>query len=256
MTGVCRGFLATLAFCFALTLAPRVFAENVLVFAASSLKTALDEVAGLYEAKSGQEVTISYAASSALARQIQNGAPADLFISANPDWMDILEQEGSIDQKTRVDLLGNSLVLIGTAGQAPIELTPETDLLTQLGGGFLAMALVDAVPAGIYGKAALKNLELWESLQGRVAQTDNVRAALALVAVGAAPMGIVYHSDAVAENRVAVVAPIPTTAHPPIIYPAAVTSSGGRDAAAFLDFIQQKQSSDVFERQGFTLPGG
>ncbi len=240
-----------------LTLAPiRAGAGEVLVFAAASLKNALDEIAPIFEQQTGHEVTVSYAASSVLARQIQLGAPADLFISANVDWMDVLQDQKMIDADSRVDLLGNGLVLIGNADLDQIgRMQRDVDLSAILGSGHLAMALVDAVPAGIYGKAALQKLGLWEDVQTRIAQTDNVRAALALVAAGAAPLGIVYQSDAQVENRVQVVASFPPDLHPPIIYPAAVTASGTVEARAFLDHLQSDAAREVFTEQGFALPG-
>ncbi len=256
MTGVRRCWIAALAICATFAGPPGARAEGILVFAAASLKTALDDVAEMFEKQSGRDITISYAASSSLARQIQNGAPADLFISANTDWMDLLEDEGWIDASSRVDLLGNGLVLVGVGERAPVALTPEFDLLAGLDDGFLAMALIDAVPAGIYGKAALQNLGLWSDVQDQIAQADNVRAALALVAVGAAPLGIVYRSDAIAEDRVSVVGHFPQELHPPIIYPAALTQTGDPEALAFLSFLQEPPARAHFLRQGFTLPGG
>jgi molybdate transport system substrate-binding protein len=239
-----------------LTLAPiRAGAGEVLVFAAASLKNALDQIASVFEQQTGHEVTVSYAASSVLARQIQLGAPADLFISANVDWMDVLQDQELIDAGSRVDLLGNGLVLIGSTDQDQIgRMQPDVDLSARLGNGHLAMALVDAVPAGIYGKAALQNLGLWEDVQTRIAQTDNVRAALALVAAGAAPLGIVYQSDAQVEDRVQVVASFPPNLHPPIIYPAAITPSGTVEAQAFLEYLQSDSAWEVFTEQGFALP--
>ncbi|SDX09770.1 molybdate transport system substrate-binding protein [Ruegeria halocynthiae] len=249
-----RCLIAALAFC-ALFTAP-VRAEGVLVFAAASLKTALDEIAAGYEDTTRHEVTISYAASSVLARQIQAGAPADLIISANEDWMDVLQGEDLIEVASRVDLLGNGLVLIGAQDTEPTEIAVGLDLITRLNGGYLAMALVDAVPAGIYGKAALQNLGLWNDVEGQIAQTDNVRAALALVATGAAPLGIVYRSDAIAEDRVGVIGTIPEKFHPAIIYPAALTISSGPEALSFLTYLQGDEAQAEFLRQGFSLPEG
>ncbi|WP_348540287.1 molybdate ABC transporter substrate-binding protein [Ruegeria sp. R14_0] len=242
----------------AMVLAPlRAGAEGILVFAAASLKTALDEVATGYQQETGQDVTVSYAASSVLARQIQLGAPADLFISANVDWMNVLQDQGLVDPASRVDLLGNGLVLIGGAGQSDLgAMQPDVDLSSALNGGYLAMALVDAVPAGIYGKAALQSLGLWQGIQGQIAQTDNVRAALALVATGAAPLGIVYRSDAQVEDRVRVVAEFSPQLHPPIIYPAAVTAGASENARAFLAHLQSEAAGAVFAEQGFALPNG
>jgi molybdate transport system substrate-binding protein len=226
---------------------------EITVFAAASMTNAMAEVAEGFEAATGHEVTVSLAGSSALARQIQQGAPADVFISANPDWMDLLEADGLIASDTRVDLLDNALVLIAAdAGAAPVEIGPGLDLAGLLGDGRLAMALVDAVPAGIYGKAALQSLGLWESVAPRVAQTDNVRAALAFVAAGEAPFGIVYATDAVAEARVHVAGAFPAETHPPIVYPAAAIA--GRDGPLtrrFLDALRGPAARGAFERQGF-----
>lgn len=230
-------------------------AEEVLVFAAASLKTALDQVVPDYEAQTGQDITVSYAASSVLARQIQLGAPADLFISANADWMDVLQGESLIDLDTRVDLLGNELVLIGSPDHEPVgNIGPGYDLVSALNDGFIAMALVDAVPAGIYGKAALQALGMWDNVREQIAQSDNVRSALALVATGAAPLGVVYLSDAYAETRVRVIGTIPSDLHPPIIYPAALTASAQDAAQGFLDYLQTDAARSVFQEQGFTLP--
>lgn len=255
MTRAFRCLIAALAFCALSSVPMRAGAEGVLVFAAASLKTALDVIATDYQAQTGQSVTVSYASSSVLARQIELGAPADVFISANEGWMDVLQQNGLLNDASRVDLLGNRLVLIGTPDAEPALIEPGLDLQARLDGGYLAMALVDAVPAGIYGKAALQNLDLWESVQGQVAQADNVRAALALVATGAAPIGIVYRSDAQAEPRVQVVGDIPKDAHGPIIYPASLTKVAGPQAQAFLTYLQAGSAQAEFQRQGFTLPG-
>lgn len=227
------------------------------MFAAASLKTALDEIASEFEQETGLGVTVSYAASSVLARQIQLGAPADLFISANVDWMDTLQDQDLIDPASRTDLLGNGLVLVvGGEGADIAEMQPENALASALEDGYLAMALVDAVPAGIYGKAALESLGLWQGVQGQIAQTDNVRAALALVATGAVPMGIVYRSDAQVEGRVHVIAEFSADLHPPIIYPAAITAAGAESAQVFLNHLQSQPARDVFEEQGFALPNG
>lgn len=251
-----RCIVAALTFCAVLAAPIRAGAEGILVFAAASLKTALDELAAVYEDTTGSEVTVSYAASSVLARQIQVGAPADLFIAANVDWMDVLQRDGLIDTETRVDLLGNGLVLIGAKGKELAEIGPGYDLTAELDGGYLAMALVDAVPAGIYGKAALQNLGLWDGIQAQIAQADNVRAALALVATGAAPLGIVYRTDAQAETRVQVVGSIGSELHPPIIYPAALTQRASPQALGFLEYLQSDAARSAFLRQGFSLPEG
>ncbi|SEL20664.1 molybdate transport system substrate-binding protein [Roseovarius azorensis] len=244
------------AFCALAMFAPvRASAEEITVFAAASLATALSDIAAQFEAATDHRLSLSFAGSSALARQIQQGAPADILVSASPDWMDVLEQDGLIESGTRVDLLGNSIVLIAHgAGAEPIRIGPGTDLTGLLGGGRLAMALVDAVPAGIYGKAALENLGLWTSVSGQVAQTDNVRAALALVAIGEAPYGIVYATDAVAEDRVTVVATFPAESYPPVIYPLADLANRDVPAEAeFVDFLRGPQARATFERQGFVV---
>lgn len=254
-----RHLVAVAAICAVVAAPVRAAAETVLVFAAASLKNALDQVTPRFEQEAGHQITVSYAASSVLARQIQLGAPADMFISANTAWMDLLEENGQIVDATRVDLLGNSLVLIAGANSKVLDgedITADFDLDAYLGDGYLAMALVDAVPAGIYGKAALESLGQWNALQDRVAQADNVRAALALVATGAAPLGIVYLSDAMADPRVTVVGRFPADSHQPIVYPAALTAWGKPSARQFLTYLQDDAVTDAFLEQGFTLPGG
>lgn len=231
-------------------------AADLTVFAAASLKTALDEIAEVWEAETGVGVTVAPAGSSALARQIQQGAPADVFISASPDWMDVLEADGLIRADTRRDLLTNRLVLIGHGEAPPVEIGPALDLAGMLGQDRLAMALVEAVPAGIYGKAALDHLGLWDSVAPQVAQTDNVRAALALVATGEAPFGIVYATDAEAEPRVSVLGVFPAESHPPVVYPAAVMAESETEAAEpFLDFLSDADAAAVFATHGFGVAG-
>lgn len=248
--------LARLAF-LALTLAAPARADDVLVFAAASLKTALDTVVADFTKVTGDRAVVSYAGSSQLARQIAFGAPADVYLSANTEWMDTLDGEGHLVPGTRGDLLGNRLVLVAQgAGAAPVELSARA-LDTRLGNGHLAMALVEAVPAGVYGKAALSSLGLWDTLGPRVAEADNVRAALALVAAGAAPLGVVYASDAVAETRVSVVATFPEGSHPPIIYPVALVAGQYTPAArGFLAFLHSPAARAAFEAQGFSWLGG
>ncbi|AKI00061.1 molybdenum ABC transporter, periplasmic molybdate-binding protein [Hoeflea sp. IMCC20628] len=228
-------------------------ADDVLVFAAASLKTALDQVATDWRSATGKSVTISYAGSSSLARQIEQGAPADIFVSASVDWMDYLQTAKMIHPDTRTNLLGNRLVLIAHGRDAPgIDLGPDTDLAGLLGDEWLAMALVDSVPAGIYGKEALSSLGLWDTVSSKVAQTDNVRAALALVSSGEAPFGIVYATDAVADGTVSVVAVFPEESHAPIIYPAAIVSTSVHpEAAAFLEVLRGPVAAEVFRAQGF-----
>lgn len=233
-------------------------AEGVLVFAAASLKTALDQIAESWREQTGKAVTISYAGSSSLARQIEQGAPADIFISASVDWMDHLQSAEMIRPGSRTNLLGNRLALIAHGREtAGIDLTADTDLAGLLGDGLLAMAMVDSVPAGVYGKQALIRLGLWERVADRVAQTDNVRAALALVSSGEAPFGIVYASDAVADPEVGVVAFFPEATHVPIIYPAAIlATSSTPDAGEFFTFLNSRTAHELFKAQGFTNLSG
>ena len=227
-------------------------AEDVGVFAAASLKNALDQVAAQFTRETGHTVTISYAGSNALAKQIIEGAPADVFISANAEWLDEVEKAGLV--QARSDILGNRLVLIAHGDAEPVAISGETDLAGLLDGGKLAMALVDSVPAGQYGKAALESLGLWDDVQADVAQSDNVRAALALVATGEAPLGIVYATDAAAQDNVTVVGDFPPDSHPPITYPAALLMGAADDAdRAFYDALSGDDADAIFEQHGFTV---
>lgn len=230
-------------------------AAEVTVFAAASLKNALDDVVHAWHEASGNRAVVAYAGSSQLARQIEQGAPADLFISANPDWMDHLERAKLIDPASRKDLLGNRLVLVAHGRDAaPVAIGPGFDLAGLLGRGRLAMAMVDSVPAGMYGKAALESLGVWPSVRDHVAQADNVRAALTLVALGEAPYGIVYATDAAAADDVTVVGTFPEASHPPIVYPVALTLAGDTpEARQLLAFIASPAARPLFERQGFTV---
>ncbi len=250
-----RSIVATLAASVLVSAPLSAAADEITVFAAASLTNAMAEIEERFEAATGHDLLVSLAGSSALARQIQEGAPADIFISANPDWMDRLEANGLLEEGTRFDLLNNSIVLIahGT-GAAPVEIGRDMDIAGLLGGGRLAMALVDSVPAGIYGKAALESLGLWDDVEAQVAQSDNVRAALAFVALGEAPYGIVYSTDAVAQDNVTVVGAFPADTHPPIIYPAADLANRDFPAeAAFLAYLRGPEARDAFERQGFVV---
>jgi molybdate transport system substrate-binding protein len=233
-------------------------AADIQVFAAASLKNALDDIAAQYEAATGKAVSVSYAASSALARQIEQGAPADIFISADLDWMDYLQGKSLIQPATRVGLLGNRIVLVAPADSAAsVDIVEGFPLADLLGDGRLAMADPVAVPAGKYGKAALERLGAWPSVEAKVAPAENVRAALALVARGEAPLGIVYKTDAVVEKGVKVVGTFPEETHPPIVYPVARTAaSANSDAPAFLTYLRSARARSAFEKQGFTMIGG
>lgn len=235
---------------FLLTSAPGV-AADVTIFAAASLAGPLDEIAEAFEQESGHGVVLTYAGSSTLARQVEAGAPADLVILANEDWMDSLQAAGSIRPDTRRALLSNRLVLIGgwqMSGPLPLE-----DLPGRLENGRLALALTEAVPAGIYARAALQDLGIWEQLSPQVVEADNVRAAQMLVAIGAARFGIVYATDAAEERRVSVLAEIPGAAHPPIRYPLALTRQAGPDAEVFLDYLDSPLARATFSGAGFGL---
>jgi molybdate transport system substrate-binding protein len=230
---------------------------DLVVFAAASLKNALDAINTRWQQQSGNKATLSYAASSALAKQLEQGAPAQIFISADLDWMDYVAAKNLIKPESRSNLLGNRLVLIAPKHETePQYLKPGFDLAKILGkDGRLAMANVDAVPAGKYGKAALEQLGLWPGIAHRIAQTENVRAALLLVSRGEAPAGIVYQTDAAADANVKIIAVFPEASHPPIVYPVALTTSATPQAADFLAYIKSDAARPLFEAHGFTLLG-
>lgn len=236
---------------FAFLLSATQAMADVTVFAAASLKTALDEIAADYTEATGTKVTLSYGGSPALAKQIAEGAPADVFLSASTAWMDDLAKKALIQPETRRDLLGNDLILVGNAGAAPVTIDGNLDLLGLLGGGKLSMALVDSVPAGQYGKEALESLGLWATVEPSVVQSENVRAALKLVALGEATLGIVYASDAVAEPDVTAVGTFPADSHTPITYPGALTVTAVPEAKAFLDHLSSPEAMAVFAANGF-----
>lgn len=238
----------------ALVAAPAA-AEEVTVFAAASMKTALDAVAADWQAATGNTVTVSYAGSNALAKQIIEGAPADIFLSAAENWMDEVEKAGLVQPGTRRDLLGNTLVLVAAnKDAAPVEIAPGFDLKALLGEGKLAMALVDSVPAGQYGKAALTSLGAWDAVAPSVAQAENVRAALALVSTGEAPYGIVYATDAAADPGVKVVGTFPDDSHPPILYPVALlTGAADKADSDFLAHLSSPEARATFTAQGFAV---
>jgi molybdate transport system substrate-binding protein len=233
-------------------------ASDITVFAAASLKNALDDAVARYETKTGVKVTVSYAASSALAKQIEAGAPADIFFSADLDWMDVLEKKNLIDVASRKTLLGNTLVLIAPKDSTvSLPMKKNLPLLGALGPeGKLAMANVDSVPAGRYGKAALIYFGVWDEVAPRVAQADNVRAALSFVAKGEAPLGIVYGTDANAEPSVRVIGTFPEESHPKILYPVALLAGAKADARYFLQFLLSPEAAPAFESQGFSLMHG
>jgi molybdate transport system substrate-binding protein len=257
MTGMQRrAILAAVAGFMAMRVADAAFgaAPALLVFAAASLKNALDAAAAAWHRETRKQAVVSYAASSMLAKQIANGAPADLFISADRQWMDYLEQRKLIRPQTRIDLLGNSLVLVAPK-DSTVRATvgPGFPLVRLLGDGRLAMAEPRAVPAGIYGKTALEKLGVWPSVKDRLAVAADVRAALALVARGGAPLGIVYKTDAAVEPGVKIVGVFPADSHPQIVYPMALTVQARPDAAGFETYLRGDAAGALFAEQGFTV---
>lgn len=229
--------------------------EKVTVFAAASMKNALDAINAEWAKETKNETTVSYAASSALAKQIEAGAPADIFISADLAWMDYVAEKKLIKEDTRSNLLGNRIVLVAPADKAKdVEIKEGFDLAGLLGDGRLAMGAVDSVPAGKYGKAALEKLGVWSSVEAKVAGAESVRAALLLVSRGEAPYGIVYQTDAAADPGVKIVGTFPEDTHPAIIYPIAVLSSSKTPAAeAYLEYLKSDKAAPIFEKEGFTI---
>ena len=229
--------------------------KPVVVFAAASLKNALDGIAKSWEASTSKKVTLSFAASSAIAKQIESGAPADLFISADLKWMDWLAERKLIDAGSRKTLLANTLVLIAPKDSTKtLKIEKGFALAEALGDGRLAMGDPKSVPAGTYGKAALEAVGVWDKVAEKVAGAENVRVALTYVARGETPLGIVYGTDANSEPGVKVLDTFPADSHPPIVYPAALTaSSANADAKAFLDYLSSAEATKIFEGQGFTV---
>ena len=233
------------------------FADDarLFIFAAASLKDALDEVNDAYRQAKGPESSTSFAASSTLAKQIEAAAPVDVFISADLDWMDYLAKKNLIKPETRANLLGNRLVLIAPADStAKLAIGPNFPLAQALGNGRLAIANPEAVPAGKYGKAALETLGVWSSVADRLAPAENVRATLALVSRGEAPLGIVYQTDAASSKSVKIVGTFPEDSHPPIIYPIAVVASSTNPAAVdYLAYLKSPAARAIFEKYGFVV---
>jgi molybdate transport system substrate-binding protein len=251
-----KGALGSFLLATYLTVAsPVVIAADVTVFAAASLKEAMDAQAKQFEASTGNKVTVSYGASNTLAKQIEAGAPADIFISADLDWMDYLDQRHLIAPNARLDLLRNTLVLIApSSSNSALKIGPNFGLAAALGTEKLAMANPDSVPAGKYGKGALEKLGVWTSVEKQVARAENVRAALALVSRGEAPLGIVYKTDALADKGVRVVDTFPPDSYAPIIYPAAVVAASKSAAAGpLLDYLRSAPARSVWEKYGFGL---
>jgi len=249
----CGGALALLTHAVAAEpAAPPAGTAPLLVFAAASLTDALQEVDSAFSARSGIAVKESFAASSVLAKQIEAGAPADVFFSADTQWMDYLAQHGLIAAASRHDVLGNALVLIAPAdSQLQLKIAPGFDLRAALAGGKLATGDPDSVPAGLYARAALTQLGVWAQVAPQLVRAENVRAALAYVARGEVPLGIVYRTDAEAEKRVRIVDVFPASSHPPITYPLALTLHAQPAAAGYAAFLESATARAIFERKGF-----
>lgn len=247
-------FACTFACAFLVSLAP-VRAADVTVFAAASLSDVLPGIGKSYEAQTRQTVVFSFAASSALAKQIDASAGADLFISADMDWMNYLDTRARLLPGSRKKLLGNALVLIAPkdSGAPLLHVRDLFDLRGALNGGRLAMADPDSVPAGKYARSALAALGVWPSVKDRLANAENVRVALAYVARKEAPIGIVYRSDALSEPKVKVIGTIPANTHPPIIYPAALTRDSKPEAKAFLAYLSGTTARAAFKKAGFIV---
>jgi molybdate transport system substrate-binding protein len=237
------------------TLRPAAAQDHVTVFAAASLKNALDDVTAAFSAKSPVKVVTSYAASSALMKQIEQGAPADVFMSADQDWMDYGSQKKLIKDGTRVNLLGNRLVLIAPKDSkiGDVTIGQGFDIAKLAGDGRIATGDVRAVPAGKYAKAALETLGSWNAAAPKLAMAENVRAALALVGRGEAPLGIVYETDAKVEPNVRIIGVFPADSHPPIIYPVALTETAKSSAAPYIAFLRSPPAKAIFEKYGFSF---
>jgi molybdate transport system substrate-binding protein len=229
--------------------------NSLTVFAAASMKNALDEVDAAYTAKTGVKISASYAASSTLAKQIEQGAPADVFVSADTDWMDYAIGKKNINEPTRVNLLGNSIVLIAPKDSKidTVAIGPGFDLSKLAGDGKIATGDVKAVPVGKYAQAALEKLGAWQAAAPKFAMAESVRAALALVARGEAVLGIVYSTDAKVEPGVKIIGTFPADSHPAIIYPVAATSTAKPDATGYLAFLKTSAAKAIFEKYGFAF---
>jgi molybdate transport system substrate-binding protein len=229
--------------------------KTITIFAAASMKNALDDVDAAYTAKTGIKVIASYAASSVLAKQIEQGAPADVFISADTDWMDYAIDKKAVNEATRINLLGNSLVLIAPRDAAfdRVSIGPGFDLAKLAGSGRIATGDVSAVPVGKYARAALEKLGAWQAAESKFAMAESVRAALTLVARGEAAVGIVYATDAQVEPGVKIIGTFPRDSHPPIIYPVAATTTAKPEALSYLSFLRSSAAKASFERFGFSF---
>jgi molybdate transport system substrate-binding protein len=258
MTAARVAFVLAAAFAFS----GSTFAQEkrpLTVFAAASLKNAIDEINDAWTKRTGVTVRTSYAASPALAKQIEEGAPADLFFSADLDWMDYVEKKNLVRAGTRQSLLGNTIVLIAPKGwnKGEVKIGPNFPLADLLGDGRLSVAAVATVPAGRYAKASLEKLGVWSSVEKKLAEAENVRAALAFVARGEAPLGIVYSTDAASEPNVVIVGRFPADSHPSIVYPVGVLNSSKHpEAESYRKYLTGPDARKVFEKHGFAVNSG
>lgn len=247
-----RTALSLVLAAFVLTATTSAQSSGLLLFAASSMQTALDVMKGDLEKAVGLPVRISYAASSALARQLENGAPADVFVSADLEWMDYVETKGLLRPNSRTNIAGNTLVLIAPAARpVTLDIVPGFPLARRLGNERLAVADPVSVPAGKYARAALTSLGVWDAVADRLAPAENVRGALVLVSRGEAPLGIVYRTDALVDPGVMIAGTFPATTHPPIVYPAAVTRGAVAGADQVITYLRGPAAAATFERLGF-----
>jgi molybdate transport system substrate-binding protein len=260
MNDICRrailGFALLSALVFVAT-PPSAQAQDkgLVIFAAASMKSALDDIAAAWSAQKGKTPAISYASSGTLAKQIEQGAPADIFISADLQWMDYLDKAKLLKAGTRRNLLGNKLVLIEPADQqTTLKIKMKFDLAGVTGDGKIAVCTVTSCPGGIYAKEALQSLAVWDAVEPKLAQAENIRAALALVARGEAKFGVVYETDAKAEPKVKIVDVFPETTHAPIVYPIAVVAASKNPEAEFFEaFLTSQVAAKIFDAKGFTM---
>jgi molybdate transport system substrate-binding protein len=248
-------FVAAAAVLCGLALSPALAQDkSLVVFAAASMKNALDDVDAAFTARTGVKVAASYAASSTLAKQIEQGAPADIFLSADTDWMDYATARKDINEPTRINLLGNSIVLIAPKDSKidNVAIAPGFDLAKLAGDGRIATGDVKSVPVGKYAQAALEKLGAWQAAEPKFAMAESVRAALTLVARGEAALGIVYSTDAKVEPGVKIVGTFPADSHPAIIYPVAATATAKTEAGDYLAFLRSAAARTILEKYGFT----
>ena len=255
MVRLAAAFVAIATLCGLISSPASAQDKNITIFAAASMKNALDEIDNSFTARTGIKTVASYAASSVLAKQIEQGAPADIFMSADTDWMNYVASRKAVNDATRINLLGNSIVLIAPrdATIGKVTIGPGFDLAKLAGGGRIATGDVSAVPVGKYAKAALQKLGAWQAAEPKFAMAESVRAALTLVARGEAALGIVYATDAQVEPGVKIIGTFPGDSHPPIVYPVAATTAAKPETFSYLSFLRSSTAKAIFERYGFSF---